>query len=534
MAKRPNFLLFITDQQRAADLGCYGHQILQTPNVDALAARGTRFDRFYVAGPICQPNRATLVTGRMPSLHGVRHNGLALDTKQTTFIELLRSAGYRTASIGKSHLQNVTPDPPYLTRPETRPGYAEPPPELAEANKAMPGEGPYDQEHIDSWPPGRNRAMTLPFYGYDHVEIADSHGDAAQGHFDGWQRERHADAPSLRGPKNQIANDYACPQAWRTAVPEELYSTTFVEERTRAYLDDHAANHSDEPFFLFSSFPDPHHPFTPPGKYWDLYDPADMKLPASFPKNGVPDMPFAAWLHEHRGPNSPSRGGPAAGVVNEREAREMIALTYGMIAMVDDAIGRIVAQVQELGLTEDTVVIFTSDHGDFQAAHGLMLKGPIHIDNLIRVPFLWVDPLTQGGIESTAALSGTLDIARTILDRARIEPYNGIQGYSLLDVISGDTDAVRDAVLIEEAGQRTFLGLDGPVRLRTIVTDRHRLTVYRGREMGEFYDLVDDPDEMVNLWDDPAHLSLRAELLERLVRLQLDHAEQSPLPTHLA
>ena len=137
-------------------------------------------------------------------------------------------------------------------------------------------------------------------------------------------------------------------------------------------------------FFCFPLFPIRITPSHRPGKYWDLYDPADMKLPASFPKNGVPDMPFAAWLHEHRGPNSPSRGGPAAGVVNEREAREMIALTYGMIAMVDDAIGRIVAQVQELGLTEDTVVIFTSDHGDFQAAHGLMLKGPIHIDNLIR------------------------------------------------------------------------------------------------------------------------------------------------------
>jgi arylsulfatase A-like enzyme len=91
---RPNFLFIITDQHRADYLGCYGHPILKTPNIDSIAARGTRFERFYVATPVCMPNRATLVTGRMPSLHGVRSNGLPLSLQSNTFVDVLRAGGY--------------------------------------------------------------------------------------------------------------------------------------------------------------------------------------------------------------------------------------------------------------------------------------------------------------------------------------------------------------------------------------------------------------------------------------------------------
>ena len=106
MATRPNFLFLITDQHRSDYLGCYGHPILKTPHIDSIAARGTRFERFYVATPVCMPNRATLMTGRMPSLHGVRSNGMPLPLQANTFVDALRAAGYRTALVGKSHLQN--------------------------------------------------------------------------------------------------------------------------------------------------------------------------------------------------------------------------------------------------------------------------------------------------------------------------------------------------------------------------------------------------------------------------------------------
>ena len=108
MNKQPNFLLIITDQQRADHLGCYGNPIVKTPNIDRLATRGTKFDHFYVATPICMPNRATLMTGRMPSLHGARQNGIPLSLNATTFVEIMRSAGYQTALFGKCHLQSIS------------------------------------------------------------------------------------------------------------------------------------------------------------------------------------------------------------------------------------------------------------------------------------------------------------------------------------------------------------------------------------------------------------------------------------------
>ena len=108
MTKRPNFLFIITDQQRADWLGCYGHPVLKTPNIDSIAARGTVFENFHVASPVCMPNRASLLTGRYPSLHGLRYNGCALPTDANTFVNVLADAGYHTAAIGKSHLQPFT------------------------------------------------------------------------------------------------------------------------------------------------------------------------------------------------------------------------------------------------------------------------------------------------------------------------------------------------------------------------------------------------------------------------------------------
>src|SRR5687767_550501 len=135
MRARPNILLFICDQLRADHLGCYGNRTIRTPTIDSIAAHGVSFDRFYVASPVCQPNRATLATGRMPSLHGVRTNGISLSLTANTFIDLLRLNGWRTALIGKSHLQNFGGLPPSLKKTEPREGYAVPPRGYDEAEK---------------------------------------------------------------------------------------------------------------------------------------------------------------------------------------------------------------------------------------------------------------------------------------------------------------------------------------------------------------------------------------------------------------
>ena len=530
MAK-PNFILFITDQQRADYLGCYGHPVLRTPNIDRIAAAGLRFDRFYVATPICMPNRSTLMTGRMPSVHGVRHNGINLSLDANTFVGLLHAQGYRTALIGKSHLQNFTEVPPDLVRPPLSAGRIAAPADFAEARKPAAPPHRYDRELPANWLRSPHFELADPYYGFQQVELCTRHGDRVGGHYYHWLAERHPNPQSLRGPQNALPHDAVCPQAWRTAIPEELYPTSYVAERSIAALRAHAAVGSTAPFFMQVSFPDPHHPFTPPGRYWNMYRPEDMPLPRSFRSADPARQPHVAWLQQQLAAGKAARNSPSAFAVNEREAREAMALTCGMIAMIDDAIGRILDEIKALGLAEDTVVIFTSDHGDFMADHQLMLKGPLHFQGLTRVPFIWSDPAAKRQAASTRALAGTLDIASTILERAGLEPYNGIQGRSLLPLVADPEAEGKDAILIEEDGQRISYGFKRPVRCRTLMTERWRFTIYEGADWGELYDLENDPDEIENLWFDPARAGVRSELALRLAYAQMSVADRSPLPS---
>jgi arylsulfatase A-like enzyme len=529
--KRPNFLFFITDQHRVDYLGCYGHPVLKTPHIDSIAAHGTRFERFYVATPVCMPNRATLMTGRMPSVHGARSNGLPLSLRANTFVDALRGSGYTTALVGKSHLQNFSSDPAILKRLPPRSGDQILDTSFAEAQKPVASEGPYDQEHPKRWQAGHDFSMQLPFYGFEHVDLCTAHGDQVGGHYYVWLKSRRADADSLRDHANQLPHDYVCPQAFRTAIPEELYPTAFVADKSCEWLDRYVVGNGEKPFFLMVSFPDPHHPFTPPGRYWSMYAPQDMTLPASFqPGNRTLARPVA-WAGAQREAGKANTVGPAAFAVNEREAREAMALSCGMIAMIDDAVGRILSRLAACGLANDTIVILTTDHGDFLGDHRLLLKGPAHYEGITHVPFIWAEP-GQRAARRTDVLAGTLDIASTILDRVKITPYNGIQGVSQLPVIDGTCGIIaRDSMVIEDDHQRAIFGLPPGARLRTLVTQRWRMTIAHGDPYGELYDLQNDPHEMDNVFDDAAYRGVRAELMEKLAYRQMEFADRSPLPT---
>jgi arylsulfatase A-like enzyme len=316
-------------------------------------------------------------------------------------------------------------------------------------------------------------------------------------------------------------------------VPEELYPSRFIGDRAIAYLENHARQRPGAPFFLMCSFPDPHHPFTPPGRYWDMFDPAALKLPRSFahPRALMP-APLA-WLHDERQAGKAPLGSHRAFAVEEAEARQAIALTYGMIALVDDMVASILKALATLGFADNTVVVFTSDHGDFMGDHGLLLKGPLHYRSLIRVPLVWRDP-EIGRPGRSRALASTIDIPETILDRAGLAGPQGAQGISLMSIMRGERETVRDALLIEDETQRAFLGFSRPIRVRTMVTSDSRLSLYGEGEAGEMYETGQDPDEMTNLWDAPSHRSVRAQRVERLARLMLDMGDRSPLPTGLA
>ncbi len=211
--------------------------------------------------------------------------------------------------------------------------------------------------------------------------------------------------------------------------------------------------------------------------------------------------------------------------------REATALTYGMITMIDDAVGSILGWLKTLRLDHDTVVIFTSDHGDFMGDHQLLLKGALHYRGLVRVPFIWRDPSVEDGGLVNSGLCGTLDIASTILDRAGLAGHNGMQGNSLLPAANGD-ETGHDALVIEEHQRRGYMGFKNNFRARSLITNKYRLTIYQGADWGELYDYAEDPHEINNLWNEARAERVRHDLTEQLARKLMELADSSPLATH--
>jgi arylsulfatase A-like enzyme len=525
MRRRPNFLVIMTDQHRADHLGCYGNQAVHTPHIDSLAASGLTFDRCYTSSPICMPNRAAFLTGRMPSVNGVRHNGLPLPLEAVTVADLLRAAGYGTALIGKSHLQSQSARE--IGDPEIWPGpfaSGEPPPEgLRQAVRTRRTGPEYLAERLSLWAEDPDRKLQMPYYGFDHVRFANGHGDAVQGHYTSWLAARHPDPNSLRGSKNALPpGGITAPQAWRTRMPEELYPTRYIESATVDYLRTRAARR-EEPFLLWCSFPDPHHPYTPPGRYWDMYDPRQIAVPAS---HGHVDPDEPAVLRRLRADYASGALRPVnflTFVADAQQTREIIALSYGMISMIDDSVGRILGELSQLGLADDTVVIFTSDHGDYMGDHSLMLKQGLHYEGVIHVPFIWKDPAVAASRRDT--LVGTIDMAPSMLARAGLRGSYGMQGF---DVVGSATAPAREGLLIEEDELGIHMGAARGLRLWTLVHDRWRITVWHGEPQGELFDREADPHEMRNRWSDATLAGVKADLLERLLRERMRLGDTVP------
>jgi arylsulfatase A-like enzyme len=456
---------------------------------------------------------------------------MPLRTDRTTFTELLLAAGYHTALIGKCHLQNMMGEGPIQVRSAQNSAHVPAPDGLTEAVKEQVGEGPYDQELEHRWVGDRNHEITLPYYGFEHVDLCINHGDLTHGHYGRWLDTKHPNSNSLRGPENALPSNAVAPEAWRTKMPVELYPTTYVANQTIAYLEKYTRRNEGPPFFLQCSFPDPHHPFTPPGEYFDLYKPEDVELPPSWNQSLYDAPPQVRHEREklERGARDIEVG--FAYAVTEDEARQAMALTYGMIALIDDMIGRILTTLDRLGLSDNTIIVFTSDHGDFMGDHHLLLKGPVHYQGLTKVPFIWADPTDSGGGRVCDRLASGIDFAPTVLDRAGLQIFYGIQGKSLLPLISGGTAPLHEALLIEEENQRPLFGFDGPPRINTLQTEDWRLSIYDQIAWGEFYDLRSDPHEMNNLWDSPDHACDKMAMLEGLARKFLELRDRAPFPT---
>jgi len=373
---QPNFLIIMTDQHCYDQLACHGNAVVKTPNIDKLFARGTSINGMYTATPMCMPNRQAFLTMRMNSVNGSHSNGVALDLDSNTFPELLRAAGYRTALIGKFHLQNMTDMAPFQQAEVVPEGKIAPPPALCNADKSAEKyqSSAYEQERLHQWQDPTFEPKT-PYYGFDDVIMASHHSEVAEYH-----HKRHLDAidPAIAqntGRQHAIKGGDQNPQTYASALAPEHYPTRFLGDATANWLEQHTGEHSETPFFLWCSLLDPHVPWTPPEEYYDMYDPEEVVLPDSFYESPRTQTPLLNAVHENE--VSGNRKPRMPFMADEAEARRIIATAYGMITFIDEVVGELVAKLEETGIADNTVIIFTSDHGDYMGQHGLFLKGPI-------------------------------------------------------------------------------------------------------------------------------------------------------------
>lgn len=517
-----SIIVIVADQLRDTHLGFRRMVPVRTPHIDRLAANGHVFDRAFAGNPICMPNRATIMTGMWPSAHGLRTNGLPLDPRINTFARVLRGRGWRTAAVGKLHLQPM--------------GYPYEDYQLDQIRAAMPAlweravAGPFG-EGFESWEAFERHAegeLVLPpdYYGFDDVALVVGHGDRVSGNYVKWARARGLDPRTVGGHEAARSTYPGWNHVWESAIPAELHATSYIAEESISRLEGYAQ--SKEDFLLFVSFPDPHHPFAPPSEYFHRHRPADMPLPATFDDDHAASPDYIQQIVARRG--TPDIDPMMLWSPTADQYRHALAAELGAIELIDDAVGRIMEAVHGLNLADETLVLFTADHGDVFGDHGLMLKHFTHYDPVIRVPLI----LGGAGIGSGAhrALASSADIAPTLLDLTGSAALAGAQGRSLRPLLEGRSEGWRRSVLVEEDQPYGLEFLPGPVRLRTVVTDDLRYTRISGTDVAELYDLRADPDERVNLVSsDP---DLRHEADAAMVAELMRVVDDSRVPFHAA
>jgi len=447
MNSKPNILFITTDMHRFDQVGCNGNADISTPNIDALASSGTRFTRAFANNPVCTPSRTSMLTGQVPSEHGARWNGVGMRPCEATVTRQLQDAGYETGLAGKMHWGDEGPD-----------------------------------------------------YGLDYANILDGDGvligKASTTYQDKLRSWFGDDVPDVRN------NPEYEPSFGAVASPLELaqHEDSFVADATIEFLQ---SRDRKKPFFFWASFPGPHLPLDPIAPWDTMYDPAEIPLPVIDPlelENKPPEQrAFQQNTDRDTGLGDYRRvtGDPAL-------LRRFLSHYWGKISMVDHLIGRITSALAELGDTNDTVIVFTSDHGDFAGHHGLMFKSAFMYDDLLHVPLIISAP-GRWEPQTIDAFVEEIDLPRTFLSLASVEPTRPMQGDSLLPLLDGECESQKDVVYAEAVNQRMIRTADW------------KLVHYAGRPYGEVYNLAEDPEELVNLYDDPDSRPKRDELYHALV-----------------
>ncbi len=486
MPDSPNILLITSDQQHWNTLGITNPEV-KTPHLDRLAGQGVVFSRAYCVNPTCTPTRASMITGRYPRQHGAWSLGTKLPESEHAVGEDFAAAGYRTALIGKAHFQPLKSTEEY--------------PSL-ESYPIM--------QDLGFW-----KGFHGPFYGFEHVELARNHVD--EGHV-GQHYALWMESKGLKDWRDhfQPPGGRAKPQQHRWSLPEDYHYDVWIAERTNALLRRYAQRR--EKFFLWASFFDPHPPYLAPEPWDTMYDPTALTVPQVTPGEHDRNPPhfrltqepkpdFSAWKE----PDGNGMHGFHSHVHKREDLAKDIAVYYGMVSLMDKYIGCILEQLDDLGLAEDTVVVFTTDHGHFYGQHGLIAKGPFHYEDMIKVPFLvrWPGHVPAG--RTSDALQSLVDLPQTLLSLCGIAAPRAMTGVDQSKVWLGKADRARPHVVVENRHQPTT------IHAKTYVDDRYKLTVYYNRDYGELFDLRSDPGEARNLWAEPECKDLRAELVMKLL-----------------
>ncbi|MBT3765008.1 MAG: sulfatase-like hydrolase/transferase [Rhodospirillales bacterium] len=488
---KPNILFITSDMQRGDCFGAFETRGARAPHVEMMADSGTRFSNCITPNPICMPSRASILTGMLPLAHGVYDNGIDLDPNIAAngFAGQLARIGYNTGFIGKAHFSTFETFNPTGT-PECRFSSAD-----------------YDE----NW--------TGPYAGFEHVELVTMghlhrkrppeippHGQ----HYEHWFNARNKDGEAFKLHATGLPPDTGAANTWNSALPAAWHTSTWVGDRAISYLQEQKEN----PFCAWVSFPDPHQPFAPPEPWSRLYHPDEVDLP----EHRTMDLDRRPWWHraalesepqidddrlrEHR--KKVSRLPPQT----DEQLRHMTANYYGMISMIDHNVGRIQAALEDLGLAENTIVIYATDHGEFLGDHGLYLKGPMMYDGLLRVGLVMTGPGIPADNVVDAPVS-TMDLCATFLDYAGVGKLDGIQSETLRPFIENRA-ASRDVAYCEWNMQAIRAGVE--LHLKTVRTKTHKLTMEQISGDGELYDLFNDPTEMDNRYGDPAVSAVQREL----------------------
>ena len=501
-------ILFVTtDQQRFDTLGCNGGIIARTPVIDALADAGHRYDRAHPQSVVCMPSRSTIITGQHPSTHGVWMNGVALPLDAPSVAQVLHDAGYRTALVGKPHFEPFLD--PFARFPEN-----------SFATKGLVG----------------------LHRGFEHF-VSASHAPQGQLSYARWLQLNHPEAikwfyPNLDSNlevNSAGGGETGAIQVHDNEVPREWYHTDWVADQAIQWLQ--SLDTADD-WFCWMSFPDPHHPWDPPRSELGRINWRDVPLPSGYiadatRREAVLDAKPRHWRSWYDGTLVSNFEAPASWVpatMTADQIREITARNAIECELIDEALGRVMLAIAARGWNEDVDVIFTTDHGELGGDFGLMFKGPYHVDGLMRLPLVWRPAPSTGMTPSVISKPvGHVDLAPTFCAIAGVVAPDWMQGQHLpVD----DVDAIQrgfERVLTE--WDSVLFGVD--VHLRTITRDGWVCSTYLpgfshdGTE-GELYNIVDDPQQFVNRWDDPSVASLRSDLLADL----WDHQPpmKSPLP----